>query len=427
MDTITGWRFNNAGDEEKLITISQWGSLDLTNESGAFFGCNKLTAITAIDIPKFLSNSGGAELLSLFFNCNNLTYITNLEQWTAPNINSRQNMFLNCNKLNQDISNLITGNVHTITNMLRNCTLFDQDLSGADFSSIIAATNFMEGTTTISTANYDALLISLDGQSLQSGVNIHFGNATYTGFSAAGTAHTKLRNQLSWTITDNGADIDADTVLWLDSYDSTTVTEASGLVSQWDDKSGLSYDVTQAVTAEKPLYTANSYMTFDGTDDELIKATTAFRYDEYTVLSVIRNSTTNTNSNVSYFSTPGGSNPAIWCIARSTGRVGVTVKLDTEAIQSTQENNDQDVDLLLSSYSGSSSDAQYIRINGTQKTGSVLASAIAKDSTEIAIGRQKSTRNFGGRIYEIIVLKKVLTSGELSFIESYLNDKWGVY
>lgn len=200
---VSGWRFANGGDVDKVISVSHWGRLDFSGTlGGAFFGANFMTSITATDIPKFLDNPTSDEFVSFFFNCNALTTIANIEQWTAPNAALRTNMFLNCNNFNQDVTNLITSNVTNITNMLRNCTIFDQDLSGADFSGVTSAVSFMDGTT-ISTANYDALLISLASQSLQTGVNIHFGNATYSA-GAAATARANIISTYSWTITDGG-------------------------------------------------------------------------------------------------------------------------------------------------------------------------------------------------------------------------------
>ena len=35
--TLTGWQFNNAGDEEKLTNITQWGNLSLGNSGGYFY------------------------------------------------------------------------------------------------------------------------------------------------------------------------------------------------------------------------------------------------------------------------------------------------------------------------------------------------------------------------------------------------------
>jgi hypothetical protein len=71
-----------------------------------------------------------------------------------------------------------------------------------------------------------------------------------------------------WTIAD------ATTALWLDAADATTITEASGVVSEWSDKSGNGYDVSQATPGARPVVSAAAQngldaIAFDGTDDLL--------------------------------------------------------------------------------------------------------------------------------------------------------------
>jgi hypothetical protein len=64
------------------------------------------------------------------------------------------------------------------------------------------------------------------------------------------------------------------TYLWLDASDSTTLTQTSGFLSQWDDKSGNARHFTQTVSASQPAVTVsglNNYdvISFDGTNDRL--------------------------------------------------------------------------------------------------------------------------------------------------------------
>ena len=47
------------------------------------------------------------------------------------------------------------------------------------------------------------------------------------------------------------------TSLWLDAADSSTITEASGAISAWNDKSGNARHATQATGALKPAYQSN--------------------------------------------------------------------------------------------------------------------------------------------------------------------------
>jgi hypothetical protein len=46
--------------------------------------------------------------------------------------------------------------------------------------------------------------------------------------------------------------LDLSPVLWLDASDTSTITESGGAVSQWDDKSGNGYNLTQGTAAAQP-------------------------------------------------------------------------------------------------------------------------------------------------------------------------------
>jgi hypothetical protein len=64
------------------------------------------------------------------------------------------------------------------------------------------------------------------------------------------------------------------TALWLDAADASTITESSGAVSQWNDKSGNGRHLAQADANFRPLLVSNSFnnrpsLQFDGIDDRL--------------------------------------------------------------------------------------------------------------------------------------------------------------
>ena len=95
--------------------------------------------------------------------------------------------------------------------MFDGATSFDQNLANWNIVNVEVFDNFMSGVT-LSTANYDALLIGWNA-TLQSAypfstigypTNISFsgGDSQYT--SAATSARNNLINRFSWTITDGG-------------------------------------------------------------------------------------------------------------------------------------------------------------------------------------------------------------------------------
>ena len=64
---------------------------------------------------------------------------------------------------------------------------------------------------------------------------------------------------MSWIITgeqkNNWTPAEIDTALWLDAADESTITESSGRISQWSDKSGNGRNATQATGAQQPKIT----------------------------------------------------------------------------------------------------------------------------------------------------------------------------
>jgi len=101
------------------------------------------------------------------------------------------------------IANWDFGNVAGFFNGVANATSWNEDISGWDVTS---CTDFITAflNTSMSQANYDALLIGWAAQSVQS--NVTFGtSAQYTAGGAAEAARNTLVNTYSWTITDGGA------------------------------------------------------------------------------------------------------------------------------------------------------------------------------------------------------------------------------
>lgn len=95
-----------------------------------------------------------------------------------------------------------TSGVVDMTRAFRNASLVNFDLSAWDVSLVTGALNFMLDTS-LSTINYDALLISWGAQSVLSGVDINFSPTTYTAGGAAEAGRDDLI-AAGWTITDGG-------------------------------------------------------------------------------------------------------------------------------------------------------------------------------------------------------------------------------
>ena len=167
-----------------IIDIKQWGSNKLYSLS--LYNCANLE-ITALDFPDI---SDVANLSSCFQGTNMNPDLTNWDFGGAVSLAYFAQGNVNFNPNGWDLSNI--ANVISLLQALYGCTSFDKDISGGDYSGITNATNLFGGTSKLSTVNYDLMLISMDGQTLNSGVTWGFNTSKYTLGGAAEAARTSL-------------------------------------------------------------------------------------------------------------------------------------------------------------------------------------------------------------------------------------------
>ncbi len=171
---MVGWQFDDSGDDDKLVEIMEWGPLRfVSDDTNLFKGCSNLTLSTTSN-PPFNADAAG-----MFQDCSSLT-------GTGGDI------------LNWDVSS-VTG----MDFMLAGCTSLDADLSNWDVSAVKSAEGFMSGAG-LSTENYNRILSGWSSQSVQSGVNISFGDVKYSPSSESFRgALTSPEN--GWNIEDGGS------------------------------------------------------------------------------------------------------------------------------------------------------------------------------------------------------------------------------
>lgn len=175
-------------DSKKIIELKNWGIGVWTYLSNGFQGCSNME-ITASDAPDL---SG---LLTPYFS---LTFTDCFAQNTSPNswdVSGFTNFYRTFYRNTVFNNPLDSWDVSSATNMREmffNCSAFDQDISSWQISQVTDFTNFMSGVT-LSTANYDALLIAWDAQGAMSySGTVNFGSSKYTSGGAAETARTSL-------------------------------------------------------------------------------------------------------------------------------------------------------------------------------------------------------------------------------------------
>jgi surface protein len=87
--------------------------------------------------------------------------------------------------------------------MFHTATSFNQDLSNWNVSQVTNLNSFLSNVT-LSTSNYNKLLISWANQSLKSNVNANFGNSKYDEGLPLDSKNS-IVSTYTWTITDGGS------------------------------------------------------------------------------------------------------------------------------------------------------------------------------------------------------------------------------
>ena len=214
--------------------------------------------------------------------------------------------------------------------------------------------------------------------------------------------------------------------LWLDAADPTTITGTTN-VSQWNDKSGSSRNVTQSTSGNQPTYSSTSNaMVFNGNQYLNIPNALAAITPTYTVFVVDRRA----SANVMFFvgqHDAGSANSAL-----ILGYNATNVSHHTTAYVA-------DCQVTIPSYAGASEPMRINRydysgttrdtyINGGQYSTSQSFSNTLTTWTNpnIGAGFSSSTYSYIGNLYEIIFYNNVLTTTQQQTVESYLAQKWSL-
>lgn len=154
--------FNGNGDNKKILSIEQWGTIEWTSMYNAFFGCINLTG-NAIDTPD-LSNLTNMHAMFSYTNFNqdisdwdisnvtvlgslfafNPVFNQDLGSWNTENVITMAWMFHNAEAFNQDISNWNVGNVNTMEGMFKNASAFNQEIVGWDVGNVTNMSNMFD-------------------------------------------------------------------------------------------------------------------------------------------------------------------------------------------------------------------------------------------------------------------------------------------
>ena len=129
-----------------------------------------------------------------------VSFNQNISTWDVSSVTDMSDMFNNALTFNQDIGSWNVGMVNNMDEMFMLATSFDQNLENWNVENVTNAAD-MFGGVTLSTANYDALLIGWNAQNLQPNVPFSGGNSNYC---AGEIPRNNMISTDNWTIIDGG-------------------------------------------------------------------------------------------------------------------------------------------------------------------------------------------------------------------------------
>jgi len=150
-------------DNDKLVSIDQWGTQEWKSMRQAFYYCETMT-YNATDIPDLsaVTNMDSMFGVASSFNGNinnwdvsNVTdmsfvfistseYDQPLDNWDVSNVTSMRGMFLGTKKFNQPIENWDVSSVTTMSRMFEQAAVFNQPLNNWDVSSVTNMSDMFE-------------------------------------------------------------------------------------------------------------------------------------------------------------------------------------------------------------------------------------------------------------------------------------------
>ncbi|TVQ42222.1 MAG: BspA family leucine-rich repeat surface protein [Saprospirales bacterium] len=131
---------SDADERDKLIEISQWGTISWSSMENAFEGCRYMD-VTAIDVPDL---SDVSSCCGMFSNCRALEGIGANWNWDVSSVKDMSGMFYLANSFNQNIGSWNVSNVTNMTAMFMVASSFNGDISNWDVSNVTVMSSMFQ-------------------------------------------------------------------------------------------------------------------------------------------------------------------------------------------------------------------------------------------------------------------------------------------
>jgi hypothetical protein len=212
--------------------------------------------------------------------------------------------------------------------------------------------------------------------------------------------------------------------LWLDADDSDTITLNGSTVSQWNDKSGNGYHVSQATASNQPTLTSNvlnskNVLRFDGGDYLTNASATPVGGSTNRTIFVVFNYT---GSNIRYAFMLGPNGASSGQQFGISQEIAVRVSFGNRIWSSSVGSSHSIVSIVLDGTSTTDISAWQ---NGTSLSISSTLSNTINTQSSFGVGGQGSSLLIGD-VAEVLVYSSALSTSDRESVESYLSSKWGI-
>lgn len=214
--------------------------------------------------------------------------------------------------------------------------------------------------------------------------------------------------------------------LWLDGLDSSTVSQSSGAVQLWMDKSGTRRHAYQATAGSRPTYSDNGIV-FSGST--FLNLTNAFSMlatttTLYSIFIVERRTSDKSGNLILGFSGSNNNGIAMGYNTNTVFRLTSAQTVDTDFTITGFQNPDP-VRIWAGIYNATN---RILYLNGAVATTTAYTTAVASWLTPtIGWFSGFSLSNFYvGNVYEILVYNTALTTLQRQSVEGYLAWKWNL-
>lgn len=220
---------------------------------------------------------------------------------------------------------------------------------------------------------------------------------------------------------------------WYDAADPRTITQSSGAVSVWADKSSRRINPTQGTESFKPSTNTNTLggnnvITFGG-NDFLVSSDAAvadMNGSNFTLFVICRRTTSNA-SNQRVFSINGPSGERIRINYNIGSNLIGGIVSTTGGIASASVTLADTASFGIITFYREGKTVGIRSDSGSFTTGTNASITSISDINSISLGRSSFNSNFLiGDIAEFIGYNKKLTIAEMNSIYSYLSNKWGI-